>query len=94
MVMKLSTHSFTLTSPADVARMCSGPSEERSSEVCACEDVDGKIEKPCTRCSYTSALEATILILPAARARFMNLASNTVAKLKFKATKGDGPEMP
>ena len=45
-IMNLSTHSFTLTSLADVARMCSGPSEDRSSEVCACEDVDGKIEKP------------------------------------------------
>ena len=46
MVMKLSTHSFTLTSPAEVAGMRSGCNEERSSEVCACEDVDDKIEKP------------------------------------------------
>ena len=46
MIMKLSTHSFTITSAADVARMCSGPSEERSSEVCACDDVDGKSGKP------------------------------------------------
>ena len=46
MVMKLSTHSFTFTSPAEVAGMRSGSGEERSSEVCACEDVDGEIEKP------------------------------------------------
>ena len=46
MVMKLSTHSFTLTSPAEVAGKRSGCSEERKSEVCACEDMDGDIEKP------------------------------------------------
>ena len=33
MVMKLSTHSFTLTSPAEVAGMRCGCSEEQSSEV-------------------------------------------------------------
>ena len=46
MVMKLSTHSFTLTSPAEVAGMRSGCSEERSSELCAYEDNDGDIETP------------------------------------------------
>ena len=46
MVMKLSTHSFTFRSPAEVAGMRCGYSEERSSEVCAWEDVDGNIEKP------------------------------------------------
>ena len=86
MAIRISTHSFTLTSPAEVARMCSGPSEARSPEVRACEDVDGKIEKPWKRCSYTSAREATILLLARARARFVNLTSNNVAKLKFKAT--------
>ena len=44
MVMKLSTHSFTLTSPAEVAGMRCGCSEERSPEVCDSEDVDGDIE--------------------------------------------------
>ena len=46
MVMKLSTHSFTSTSPAEVAGMRSGSGEERSSEVCACEDIDGDVETP------------------------------------------------
>ena len=73
MAMKLSTHSFTLTNPAEVAGMRCGCSDEQSSEVCTCEDVDGNIENLQKCCSYTSAREATILLLARARARFVNL---------------------
>ena len=45
MIMKLSTHDFTFTSPGEVAEMRCGCSEERSLEVCDSEDVDGDIEK-------------------------------------------------
>ena len=78
MVMKLSTHSFTLTSPAEVAGMRCGCSEEQSSEASGVQP-NSILERSCSARDENVAL---------------SLARSTVAKLKSKATKVDGPKMP
>jgi len=70
MVMKLSTHSFTFTSPAEVAGMRRGCSEEQSSEV------RGVQPNSILQRSGSAQNENVAL----------SLARSTVAKLKSKAT--------
>ena len=94
MVMKLSTHSFTFTSPAEVAGMRSGCSGERNPEVCRCEDVDGTIEKPAKRCSCKSALMLTLTRLAAARARSMTFTSSTGGNLQKQSDVSRRPKIP
>ena len=69
MVMKLSTHSFTLTSPAEVAGMRCGCNEEQSSEVSGVQP-NSILERSC------STQDENVALSPA---------RNTVAKLKSKA---------
>ena len=78
MVMKLWTHSFTLTSPAEVAGMRCGCSEEQSSEVSGVQP-NSILERSCSAQDENVAL---------------SLARNTVAKLEKQSDVSQRPEMP
>ena len=78
MVMKLSTHSLTFTSPAEVAGMRCGCSEEQSSEV---RGVQPKsiLQRQCSAQDENVAL---------------SLARSTVAKLQKQSDISQRPKMP